>query len=169
MDGCGQTPGTRVMGSLGAGAGNQPSPTAAKLPFCFVSTSHHQLRQLQILSQQLQQPKDNNKLEFKARKQRVMSFIHSWAAVVGNDGRGRASHLLRKLAHSVSSSANCHVTRVQLTPGGGSTVCGECSRGACPLPRVPAIGVKAKGDKNAACRKSLPLSPSPLKAPTESQ
>ena len=130
-------PRDRVMGSLRAGAGNQPSPTAAKLPFCFVSTSHHQLRQLQILSQQLQQPKDNNKLEFKARKQRVMSFIHSWAAVVGNDGRGRASHLLRKLAHSVSSSANCHVTRVQRTVGGGSTVWWECSRGACGCPQVP--------------------------------
>ena len=137
MDGCGQTPGTRVMGSLGAGAGNQ-LPTAAKLPFCFVSTSHHQHRRLQILSKQLQQTKDNNKLEFEARKQRVMSFIHSWAAsvVVGN-GRGRASHLLRKLAHSVSSSANCHVTRVQRTVGGGSTVWWECSRGACACPQPP--------------------------------
>ena len=134
MDGCGQTPGTRVMGSLGAGAGNQPSPTAAKLPFCFVSNSHHQHQRLQILSKQ--RPKDDNKLEFKARKQQVMSFIHSWAAVVGN-GRGHASHLLRKLAHSVSSFANCHVTRVQLTVGGGSTVWWECSRGACACPQVP--------------------------------
>ena len=70
------------MGSLAAGAGNQ-LPTAAKLPFCFVSTSHHQqLRRLQILSKQLQRPKDDNKLEFKARKQRVMSFIHSCGRLV---------------------------------------------------------------------------------------
>lgn len=147
---------------------SQQSPLSAKLPFCFLS-NHHQQPATNII--QPRQAKVDNKLEYlRIPKQRVTSFIHC-NGLVGRQrvGRGPASHLLRKLAHSVSSSANCHVTRVQLTPGGGSTVCGECSRGACPLPRVPAIGVKAKGDKNAACRKSLPLSPSPLKAPTESQ
>ena len=58
-----------------------------------------------------------------------------WLATA--NGRGRASHLLRKLAHSVSSSANCHVTRVQRTVAGGSTVWWECSRGACACPQVP--------------------------------
>ena len=62
------------------------------------------------------------------------SSIPAGVWLLGN-GRGRASHLLRKLAHSVSSSANCHVTRVQLTVGGGSTVWWECSRGACACPQ----------------------------------
>ena len=155
------------MGSLGAGAGNQ-LPTAAKLPFCFVSTSHHQLRQLQILSQQLQQPKDNNKLEFKARKQRVMSFIHSWAAVVGNGQRAWPCIT----PFEEISAFGFLVGKLPRNPGAAhgsrwlNSLVGMFTR-SVRLSSSPR-GVKAKGDKNAACRKWLqPLSP-PLKAHQES-
>ena len=153
------------MGSLGAGAGNQPSPTAAKLPFCFVSTSHHQLRQLQILSQQLQQPKDNNKLEFKARKQRVMSFIHC-----GGWQRSGVAPCIKPFEEI--SAFGFLVGKLPRNPGAAhgsrwlNSLVGMFTR-SVRLSSSPR-GVKAKGDKNAACRKWLqPLSP-PLKAHQES-